>query len=1256
MLAPAWNFEPEDYEAHGRERQPASGSDTCSTTTVDDEADTFLPKTCSSVYSFAEESDSEYGRTPPNREEEDGDAKVPSRQDKASFASTATESIEEEAGPALECLAPWRRADRATVLAAVSHRGTDLRFAAEELRADREVVAAAVGQDSWALEFALGDARWDREIAVAAVRGHGGALEFVGDHFQGDRAVVMEAVCQVGWALRWASWELRGDREVVLAAIGQDYHAMEWVDPSLRQDPEVVAAALWSFGERCRACSAEPLWAEEWLAGGLTVQKARELAWRWVSTVESRYFKRALDAIVPAVEEPEEWQVAQGIEGRLGLLHLACFPSAAEPGAALAWFAGIQELLWADQAVWNDIEVMGLLARFETSLSLPENHVLLLEEGLKYGSKFPEFGIPVPLHLKRKGRWEKVNCDSAYPEDGEALVVPPNNPQGPAPVILYLLGAGKFNSRESFLGGEMGRSGDIRIKSGDFDSLAVTGYPPPLYETGSAKRAQQRSIELTMQHIHNRLAGAPARCTPIAGFDINSGFGQRMTEDIRLDPDEQHFGAFHLKRSGIAGHLMYNTMESLDMARVNTDYPSAGPTYYGPRQDTGTLDIGIIASSLLEGIKTCTVAWKRGRKLQLISDAQPRDHLPLFFTIDYEMPTLVHRQLRPRWDHTKLARALQHGEDRLGFHRELDQRMKDIATQLSNYADLPRPDFDYDLWPISELTEADANMTRSSTGAAYASSNYELADNYVYGDVLDQHEVYLQTLKSEINEATYYVRRAARQGYATYRKHLHQELAEARRLGHSADVHRIARLLAGKAMGVKNRIYCHLPSYMPSLTEPPSHYTNAKSHVMDIPIHCLRANQLPTKFSITEGIPLDKRNLKKQMSSQRIIHLSDAIWKSFYAVPYGWGIATRYTVADSNKLGISNRAHSMTAGRCQLGKFWNERGLWKLKREIFLGKVVEPGTSGLGGFVLKKIEEKKRGAQTAKYLRALMQGRAKTTNVDSHMTAMSNAWKILPVRAELVGSGDAEMPFERNQRQRKDGDDEENMKKTYQAAKQQLPTHTKKPMTLIVKQLLRCAQQNRDMSSAIFDTWVFKSESPLILRIQEQTAARGKVTKEKGKDHDLGPPQIYAMGGLLAAVKELQLEDPPKTQVTKMFADYDNYDNEQKSELVLFCDVDRMYEKEKKRLTLAVREPQFRGHLMQASKTTSAKRKYGRAPAKHMERELQEWVGQLLMRLPRTREWVAQLTVGLPMTAEWVGQLMAGLPMKRLGVGTRPQQ
>eukprot|EP00959_Pyramimonas_sp_CCMP1952_P353650 7409298-Pyramimonas_sp.AAC.1 len=60
----------------------------------------------------------------------------------------------------------------------------------------------------------------------------------------------------------------------------------------------------------------------------------------------------------------------------------------------------------------------------------------------------------------------------------------------------------------------------------------------------------------------------------------------------------------------------------------------------------------------------------------------------------------------------------------------------------------------------------------------------------------------------------------------------------------------------------------------------------------------------------------------------------------------------------SNQLEVSIRIRSMTVGWCQLGKFWNERGLWKLKREIFLGKVLEAGVSGLEAFVLTKTEEK----------------------------------------------------------------------------------------------------------------------------------------------------------------------------------------------------------------------------------------------------------------------------------------------------------
>ncbi|CAK0815026.1 unnamed protein product [Prorocentrum cordatum] len=129
------------------------------------------------------------------------------------------------------------------------------------------------------------------------------------------------------------------------------------------------------------------------------------------------------------------------------------------------------------------------------------------------------------------------------------------------------------------------------------------------------------------------------------------------------------------------------------------------------------------------------------------------------------------------------------------------------------------------------------------------------------------------------------------------------------------------------------------------------------------------------------------------------------------------------------------------------------------------------------------------------------------------------------------------------------------------------------------------------MSSAIFDAWAFKSDSPITVRIQEQTAAYGKATNEKG------------------ASTRRQL----KQNVVKKFTDYDNYDCEQKSDLVLFYKVDSMYEAEKEMLTLAVREPQFRVYLPKALQTTPAKRKYGRAPATHLEREPQEWVGQLLM-------------------------------------------
>ncbi|CAK0823620.1 unnamed protein product [Prorocentrum cordatum] len=83
-------------------------------------------------------------------------------------------------------------------------------------------------------------------------------------------------------------------------------------------------------------------------------------------------------------------------------------------------------------------------------------------------------------------------------------------------------------------GGQIGR----RPHQVNSDILAATCHRFPLYETGAAKRAQQQSIEMTMNHMHERMAGAPARRAPTRGFDVNSGTYQSTNEDAKLDPEE----------------------------------------------------------------------------------------------------------------------------------------------------------------------------------------------------------------------------------------------------------------------------------------------------------------------------------------------------------------------------------------------------------------------------------------------------------------------------------------------------------------------------------------------------------------------------------------------------------------------------------------------------------------------------------------------------------------------------------------------
>ena len=84
--------------------------------------------------------------------------------------------------------------------------------------------------------------------------------------------------------------------------------------------------------------------------------------------------------------------------------------------------------------------------------------------------------------------------------------------------------------------------------------------------------------------------------------------------------------------------------------------------------------------------------------------------------------------------------------------------------------------------------------------------------------------------------------------------------------------------------------------------------------------------------------------------------------------------------------------------------------------------------------------------------------------------------------------------------------------------------------------------------------------------------------------------------------------------------EYNNYytaaSTEQRAEKVRFCRIDKMFDKEKKRITFALaidNDGQVaRKLVLSALKEIGSTMKHGRAPRTNMERELQGWLDELL--------------------------------------------
>ena len=129
--------------------------------------------------------------------------------------------------------------------------------------------------------------------------------------------------------------------------------------------------------------------------------------------------------------------------------------------------------------------------------------------------------------------------------------------------------------------------------------------------------------------------------------------------------------------------------------------------------------------------------------------------------------------------------------------------------------------------------------------------------------------------------------------------------------------------------------------------------------------------------------------------------------------------------------------------------------------------------------------------------------------------------------------------------------------------------YTTQLMGIIFKQCLRTEQDTRSLCGAMFDTVIMSTEHDVVKSVRAQTPLYNEGVQASGKGHTLGPPQILgveridrespeAQGTAVGAANAATLTGFLK-QLDRMSMDH-----------ARFCRVDRTYQSERARVTLAV--------------------------------------------------------------------------------------
>ena len=137
------------------------------------------------------------------------------------------------------------------------------------------------------------------------------------------------------------------------------------------------------------------------------------------------------------------------------------------------------------------------------------------------------------------------------------------------------------------------------------------------------------------------MLNSPTYTTPILYMDLNDGLGI----EGGIPTASTAVGEEGRCSQSIAGTLVDSWMQVGSMAAYNTFYP-AGPTHWHHSAPPTRLDYIAGPIMLLQAIKRYYVDRRAGRRLQIITDNNLRDHMPL--KIIFSAATIQHKTQEPK--------------------------------------------------------------------------------------------------------------------------------------------------------------------------------------------------------------------------------------------------------------------------------------------------------------------------------------------------------------------------------------------------------------------------------------------------------------------------------------------------------------------------------------------------------------------------------------------------------------------------------